>query len=166
MKFTNSAGETNDVFGLFLGVGKSGALVALETFKAARPRTPDMRSSTLTATGWPSAPLPTATLTPSDLTGGGCFGRVSVGSEAPGNEVVLVGAPSTGAEGITGSAYSFAEPTTGWVDMSLPASMLPGSGSVYFGYSISVGGSTVAFGAPNTLVNGVANTGAVYLFTN
>jgi hypothetical protein len=101
----------------------------------------------------------TAELTTSD--NGDCFGK----GLAAVNDVVVVGAPTTGGRGQPGADYTFAKPTNGWTDMSLPASMIGGNGSEHFGLSNSIGGRTIAVGAPDTTVDGIPSAGAVYLFS-
>jgi hypothetical protein len=166
-RFAIAGEQAKNLFGFSLAIGNSGALVAIGDAQGCAVSNPGHAFvyAQPAHSGWPAAPIPTAILTPSDISGGGCFGWVSVG-ESAGNQVVIVGATNTGADQITGSAYTFTEPNGGWINMSLPASMVGLSGSVYFGYSSDIGGRTFAIGAPDTEVNGVNNTGAVYLFSN
>jgi hypothetical protein len=150
-KFTATDEKYLDGFGDLLAVGNSGALVALgsgegQAYVFARE-----------STSWPTAMTQTAELTPSDTSGGG-FGQ----GLAVGNSLVVVGAPNDG----NGVAYSFVEPTTGWADMSLPASMIGGSDASQFGTSSHVGGRSTAVGAPETSVNGNNGAGTVYIFSN
>lgn len=166
-RFAMADEQSNDQFGMFTGIGNSGKLVVLGDAKGCGASNPGhalvyVRSQ---RSGWPASPSPTATLSPSDLAGGGCFGRVAVGGSS-GSQEIVVGAPSSGTGGMTGSAYVFAEPVDGWTSASSPASALGGSGSVYFGYSGSVGGRTFAISAPNTTEDGVLNAGVIFLFSN
>ena len=60
----------------------------------------------------------------------------------------------------------FAKPANGWTNLSLPASMVGEAGSVHFGISNSIGGKTIAVGAPDTPVSADPAAGAVYVFSN
>jgi hypothetical protein len=160
--------QPNDDFGLFLAIGNSGALVAVGDIEGCAASNPGHAFvyTRPAHSGWTAAPSPTATLTPSDLSGQGCFGRVSVG-ESAGNEVVVVGAPTAGGDNQPGAAYVFAEPVTGWADASASASFSPGNVPfATLGYASSVGGKTFAISAPNVGENGVKFAGVVYLFSN
>jgi hypothetical protein len=159
-KFTASDAMVNDSFGAFVEVGNNGALVAVGSPRGCGNSPGSAYVFARPSPWWPAGGTMTQTaeLTPSDSSGG-CFGRVAVG-----NQLVVVGALS--ALSGAGAAYTFAEPANGWTDLSLPASMVGGSGSVSFGFSNSVGGRTTAVGAPGTAVNGNNGAGVVYVFSN
>jgi len=160
--------QPNDRFGLFLSIGNSGALVTVGDIEGCAASNPGhafvyARSA---HSGWAAAPSPAAVLTPSDISGEGCFGRVSVG-ESEGSQVVVVGAPTAGGDNQPGAAYVFAEPGNGWVDTSAAASFSPGNVPfATLGYASSVGGRTFAISGPNADQNGVSEAGAIYLFSN
>lgn len=79
---------------------------------------------------------------------------------------IVVGTPSDQDVGIGGgSAYVFLEPGGGWDgDVAESAKLLPAEPSL-FGWSVALAGSRIAIGAPSHDVGGVANAGAVYVFT-
>lgn len=160
--------QPNDSFGLFVSIGNSGALVAVGDIEGCATSNPGhafvyTRSA---RSGWTAAPSPTAILTPSDTSGGACFGRVSIG-DSGGNQVVLVGAPTAGGDDEFGAAYLFTEPSGGWVDASGSASFTPGNVPfATLGYASSVGGRTFAISGPNSDDGSVSEAGAVYLFSN
>lgn len=159
-KFTASDGLTGDRLGSFVAVGESGTLVAAGTVRGCPGSPGPAYVFAKPTSGWSKTATQSAELTASD--GGDCFGQ----GLAVVKDLVVVGAPTTGGNAQPGADYTFAKPSKGWTDMSLPASMVGGIGSVHFGISNSIGGRTIAVGAPETTVNGTASAGAVYLFSN
>jgi len=169
-KFTVPGEKFQDELGGFLAMGSSGALVVLGDLQGCNYSTdPNNVGHAFVYVrpthGWPASPTPTATLTPSDLTTAGCFAPLAVGGSA-GSQVVLAGASGIWTASTYGAAYTFAEPATGWTDMSLPASMLGARSAQDFGISGSLGGGrTIAVGAFDNLVGGEYE-GAIFLFSN
>ena len=105
------------------------------------------------ASGWADM-TQTATLTPSD--GGGLFCSVSISGST------IVAGTSYNASQQQGTAYVFAEPASGWANMTQTGEIVPSDGRLndYFGCSVSISGNTVVVGAYG--VNGY--TGAAYVF--
>lgn len=157
-RFTASDATGNDSFGSSVAIGNSGALVAVGSTRGAGNVPGAAFVFARPSPWWPTAMTQTAELTPSDISGGAFFGA----SVSVGNQQVIVGAQE--AFSGAGSAYTFTKPTTGWVDLSLPVSMVGGNGSVVFGWSESVNGPSTAVGAPDATVNEIAG-GAVYVFS-
>jgi hypothetical protein len=168
-KFTIPGEQFQDELGSSLVIGNSGALVVLGDLQGCNYSTdPNNVGHAFVYVkpthGWPASPSPTATLTPSDLTTAGCFAPIAVG-ESDGKQYVLAGASGTWTTSTYGAAYTFAEPATGWADMSLPASMFGDSNAIFFGVSGSFGGRTIAVGASDNLVDDQYE-GAIFLFRN
>jgi hypothetical protein len=161
-KLTVLDGQMGNQLGTSVAVGDSGAFVAA----GAVPGCPAVGVAYVFVRppkGWPEAMTQTAELTPADG-GSYCFGN----DIAVAKGLVLVGAPLwRDAEGEIppGAGYSFAEPSTGWLDMSVPVSVLGGDDSGELGYSTSIGGRSSVIGAPLTTVNGGGEAGAVYVFS-
>jgi autotransporter-associated beta strand protein len=106
--------------------------------------------------GWANM-TQTAKLTASD---GGGFDSVSIS----GNTVVVGAEYATvGGNSQQGAAYVFAEPGSGWANMTQTAKLTASDGADgdWFGDSVSISGDTVVVGAPE--VNGAQ--GAAYVFT-
>ncbi len=109
--------------------------------------------------GWTSM-TQTAELSASDATSSADFGF----SSAITGNTVLVGAVN--ARDGRGAAYIFAEPTSGWINMTETAELLaPGavSGSS-FGDSVGISGGLAVVGAPGVTVGANEFQGAAYLF--
>lgn len=87
------------------------------------------------ANGWRNA-TETAQLLPSDPTQYGGFGA-SVAAYGP---TVVVGSPSAGTN-MTGAAYVYQEPSTGWVNATETAKLTTTDGEGEVGYSVAVAGS-------------------------
>lgn len=102
-----------------------------------------------------------AELTPTDA--GGFFGR----SVAIDGNTAVVGAPSAavGANYSQGAAYIFVNSGGVWTQQA-ELTAQDGALGDSFGWSVSISGNTVAIGANGHAVNGTANQGAVYIFTN
>ncbi|HEY6273748.1 MAG TPA: FG-GAP repeat protein, partial [Terriglobales bacterium] len=97
----------------------------------------------------------TAKLTASD---GAYQDNLGLSTSISGNTVVA-GAP--GANSLSGAAYVFVKPPSGWADMSQRAKLTTSEGQAdgELGWSVSVSGKTIAAGAPaiiNTLFPGAA----------
>jgi hypothetical protein len=147
-----------DKFGTFVAAGSGGSLVAVgnqpcctgigKAYVFAKPSTG----------GWPPHMTQNAELTASDY-----FGYDFGSGIAVGNGLVVVGAP--GKDQNVGASYTFAEPSDGWTDMSLPASMVGPDTSGRFGTSNSISGGATVIGAPTSMVNGNNFAGAVYVFS-
>ena len=106
----------------------------------------------------------TAKLTASDGAGYAQFGNaVSIS----GNMVVIGAYDATvGAIDNEGAAYVFAEPGSGWANMTQTAKLTAtdGDGNTQFGFSVSISGSTVVVGANSAYVAGHSRQGAAYVF--
>ena len=154
-KLTASDGMPNDGFGFSVSIGNGGSLIGVGA--PASGGSGPGRAYVFAKTpkgGWPHAMTQSAELTPTDET----RGEFGWGLAVAGN-VVLVGAP------YSGGTYTFAEPVTGWADISLPKSMIANVPTGYFGLSNSIGGKSIAVGAPGTPVSG-DEVGAIFIFTN
>jgi hypothetical protein len=159
-KFTTSDAAPGTYFGYSVAIADSGALVAASNGAGCNGTDGAAYVFARPGTSWPTGGLnQTAKLTPSDISGADCFLPVSAAGEQ-----ITVGAFS--ALNGAGAAYNFVEPQGGWGNLSLPASLIGGSGSESFGSSVSISGRTTAVGAPWTTENGVSLAGAVYVFTN
>jgi hypothetical protein len=115
------------------------------------------------AGGWTSGNQ-TAKLTSSDGQGGDLFGT----SVSLSGNTAVVGAPdaSIGANQVQGAAYVFNKPAAGWANGTQAAKLTASDGNAVaiLGQSVSISGSTIAAGAPNTLIGGDAGQGAAYIF--
>jgi hypothetical protein len=99
-----------------------------------------------------------ATLKPSGLTG-----YYPVGSSvAVSGSTVVLGVP---AAGITGAAYVFTSSGGVWSQQA-KLTAPEGATSDMFGASLAISGGTVVVGGPDAIVNGRANQGETYAFTN
>jgi hypothetical protein len=118
---------------------------------------------TESGSGWANA-TQTAKLTVSDPAAAEYGETVSIS----GNTVV-VGAPyaTLGASTYSGAAFVFTEPGSGWANMTQTATLTASDGEPddYFGYSVSISGSTVVVGAPRATVGCSTEQGAAYVFT-
>jgi len=156
-KLTASNGKAGDNFGCSVSI--SGNTLVVGAFYA--PNTPftDIHGPgaayVFTESG--SVWTQTAELTASDGAAGDWFGRsVSIS----GNTVVVGAYEATvGGNQDQGAAYVFAEPASGWADMTQTAKLIASDGTAYseFGGSISISGNTVVVGAETGL-------GAAYVF--
>jgi hypothetical protein len=97
------------------------------------------------ASGWANM-IQVAELTASDGAAGDNFGwSVSISANT-----VVVGAwqATVGGNSDQGAAYVFAEPGSGWADMTQTAKLTASAGAAqHFGYSVSISGNTIVAGA-------------------
>ena len=151
-KLTASDGAANDYFGHSVAVDGDTAVVG--TFG-------DGPGAAYVYTRQLGAWSRVAKLTASDGSTDHWFGY-SVGVDG---DTVVVGARLHNSG--VGAAYVFIKPPAGWVTTSTAAKLTPsdGAGSDYFGESVAVEGDTVVVGAPSHDENGVAQSGAAYVFT-
>ena len=115
------------------------------------------------ASGWTNM-TETAKLVPSDGANNDVFGT----SVSISGNTVVVGAPNATVGGNVwrGAAYVFAEPGSGWANMTETAKLTASDGAEddFFGNSVSISGNTAVVGA--FLANGVNGTnGSAYVFT-
>ncbi|HOH96124.1 MAG TPA: T9SS type A sorting domain-containing protein, partial [Candidatus Enterocola sp.] len=104
-----------------------------------------------------------ATLTATDLLNNDRFGY-SVGISG---DNIVVGAVNNRNNGIiTGSAYVFTKPLTGWANMTQTAKLIASdrAASDCFGSSVSISGDNIVVGALNE-DNVLQNSGSAYVFT-
>jgi len=104
-----------------------------------------------------------AKLTATDMFVGQHFGR-SVGISG---DNVVVGASGDDDNGdYSGSAYIFTKPSSGWIDMTQTAKILPSDGSFnsIFGNSVSISGDNIVVGACQDNFN-TTRKGSAYIFT-
>jgi hypothetical protein len=163
-KLTATDGQVDSFFGWAVAAADGGALVVSTNVGNCAGNSPAAAYVfARPSRGWPPMMTQTAELTSTD--GFDCFGY-SVGIR---EGQVVVGAPDSAPTKVnqfsTGAAFSFAEPSTGWATMSALPSMVPSLNYGYFGYSTTVGGRSLAIGAPYTTIDGNASAGAVYLFS-
>jgi hypothetical protein len=116
------------------------------------------------ATGWTDM-SETAELSASDETSGEYFFGVSVATTG---QTVIVGAPGTGSSmnPLLGAAYIYAKPKGGWTTTSTFNAQLASSDEAlndFFGFSVAVGSSTAAIGAPHTAGSNTSQ-GTAYVF--
>jgi hypothetical protein len=113
--------------------------------------------------GWASA-TQAGELTASNATTGDQFGWAVAASDG----TVVVGAPGPviSQNTLTGTAYVFTEPSSGWASATETARLTASDGAQgdELGYSVAVSGGTVMAGAPNATVAGNAHQGAAYTF--
>jgi hypothetical protein len=94
-------------------------------------------------TGWTNM-TQTARLTPSDGKGGFMGDSVSVSGDT-----VVAGAPVTGIGSAGNGAYVFVRPKAGWKNSTETAKLGASGGTgLELGFSVSIGGNTIAVGAP------------------
>lgn len=76
-------------------------------------------------------------------------------------QTIVVGAPQ---QSFNGEAYVFVKPSSGWTDMTETAKLTASNGQYedFFGFAVSVSGSTVLVGAPNKPI--AKEYGAGYIF--
>jgi uncharacterized protein (DUF2345 family) len=115
------------------------------------------------AGGWTSGNQ-TAKLTSSDAQGGDLFGS----SVSLSGNTAVIGAPDAaiGANQVQGAAYVFTEPASGWASGTQTAKLTASDGNAVaqLGQSVSISGSTIAAGAPGTVIGGNLGQGAAYTF--
>jgi trimeric autotransporter adhesin len=83
-------------------------------------------------------------------------------SVATSGSTVVVGAPGTSNGSNEGTVYVFVKPTKGWANMTQTAALTASNGapSTELGYSVSISGSTIVAGAPDSN----QGPGAAYIF--
>ena len=103
--------------------------------------------------------IPTTLQSPNP-TDGGDFGAAIAGNSS----VLVLGAPNETASGLSsaGQAYIEFAATGTMLALTDPDPAVNGS----FGYSVALGGGVVAIGAPGMTVDGVAEAGAAYVFSD
>lgn len=157
-KLTASDGVDGDAFGNSVAI--SGDTIAVGAIFANDSSGDNFAGKAYVFTkpsgGWSGNLNQTAELTATDsglLTYMGCSVAVS------GNTVVT---GSYGQNNFQGSAYVFAEPSGGWANMTQTAELTASNGqaSDFFGFSVSINGSTVLAGAPS----GANTYGAAYIY--
>jgi FG-GAP repeat len=157
-KLTASDGQPGDAFGDSVSI--SGPTIAVGAFFA-----PDSSGNSfagkayvfvLPSSGWSGSLNETARLTASDSQ---LLNYMGASIAISGTTVV---AGSYGHNNFQGTAYVFAEPSSGWSSMTQTAELTAsdGKGSDDFGFSSSISGSTVVIGA----VNAAVGKGAAYVF--
>lgn len=109
--------------------------------------------------GWANM-TETATLTASD---GLALDELGWSVATTGN-TIAVGA--YGNQNYTGAVYVYVEPKSGWVNATQTAKLTASGANQhdFVGYSVSMTGSTIVAGAPNTQISAV-NEGAAYVWT-
>jgi hypothetical protein len=115
--------------------------------------------------GWKSTSLPNATLTASDKA---AFTNVSI----DGNLVVAGSPTADGRRSKQGAAYLFVMPAGGWSAMTQTAKLTASDGAIdnRFGVSVSVNGTTILVGSPDSTVGAKCPKdchlfqGAAYIF--
>jgi hypothetical protein len=163
-KLTASDGKTGSWFGYSIAisgstvvVGAPQATIGSNTYQGAayvfvKPKT-----------GWITAQQ-TAKLTASD---GASFDYFGASISIDGSTVV-VGAfdAKVGTNTGQGAAYVFVKPTAGWTNMTETAKLTASDGIMdnFFGYSVSISGSTVVAGAPHVTLGTSYDQGAAYVF--
>ena len=113
--------------------------------------------------GWTNQPQ-TAKLTASDGAQYNYFGE----SVSIDGSTIVVGAMDAAINSVpgVGAAYVFVEPGTGWANGNETAKLTASDGGLndFFGYSVSISGSTVVVGEPHGTVNSNWDQGAAYVF--
>ena len=156
-KLTASDGAEGDNFGYSVSVDG-------ETVVVGANRDDNLTGSAYVfvkpSTGWAST-IETAKLTASDGAGGDQLG-ISVSVDG---DTVAAGASEDFSRNLTGSAYVFVGPSTGWANATETAKLTPSDGANFddFGASVSVEGDTVVVGADEDDDNG-SNSGSAYVF--
>jgi len=114
-------------------------------------------------TGWANAQQ-TAKLTASDGAPFNYFG----GSVSIDGSTIVVGAFDAYINSVpgVGAAYVYVEPSGGWANMTETGKLTASDGVMddFFGFSVSVSGSTVVVGEPHAAVGAAYDVGAAYVF--
>ncbi|MHB8788683.1 MAG: thrombospondin type 3 repeat-containing protein [Desulfobulbaceae bacterium] len=137
-KLTAGDGAENDQFGYSVAI--SG-----DTIVVGAPNNGAAYVFVKPAVGW-STMTQTAKMTASDGAADDYFG----GSLAISGDTIVVGARYNNANGgASGSAYVYAKPASGWIDMTQTAKLTAGDGASgdIFGYSVAISGDTIVVGA-------------------
>jgi len=115
--------------------------------------------------GWAGNLTQTAELTSSDGHGGYVDG-FGISVSISGNTVVVGAYLAWGGNVLQGAAYVFAEPASGWANMTQTQKLTASDGAAndWFGFSVSFSGSTLVVGAPVATVGGNFGQGAAYVF--
>jgi len=113
--------------------------------------------------GWKTTSQFTAKLTPSDS------GINPLGQVAMTSDTIVVGGPNTtvGSNPLQGVVYVFVKPAAGWANMAETAKLSASDGTAYdsLGWSVAIGGDTIAAGAPiKPYLSSKYETGATYVF--
>jgi hypothetical protein len=115
------------------------------------------------SSGWSNANQ-TAELTASNSITGAQFGWAVAASDG----TVVVGAPGPVIQQntLTGTAYVFTEPSSGWANATETAGLTASDGAQgdMLGYSVAVSGGTVVAGAPSAKIGSNGGQGAAYTF--
>lgn len=113
--------------------------------------------------GWMNMPQ-TAKLTASDGAPYNYFGN----SVSIDGSTIVVGAmdATIGSNQGQGAAYVFVQPTGGWANGNETAKLTASDGGLddFFGYSVSISGSTVVVGEPHATVDSNFDQGAAYVY--
>ena len=161
-KLTASDGTSGDNFGSSVAVDGDTVVVGARQDDDNGSSSGSSYVFTKPANGWADA-TETAKLTASDGAAFDNFGR----SAAVDGDTVVVGAFGDDDNGsLSGSAYVFTKPNTGWADATETAKLTASDGAAddYFGISIAVDGGTVVAGAFWDDDNG-DESGSAYVFT-
>jgi FG-GAP repeat len=158
-KLIASDGQPGDAFGDSVSI--SGATIAVGAFFAVDSSGNSFAGKAYVfvrpGTGWAGNLNETAKLTASDSQ---LLNYMGASIAISGNTVV---AGAYGHNNFQGTAYVFAEPSTGWASMTQTGELTAsdGKGSADFGFSSAISsGNTVVIGAPNAF----SGKGAAYVF--
>ncbi len=160
-KLIASDGTSYGYFGTSVGISDETIIIGASTYSA------DVTSSGVAyifekpAGGWKDT-TQTAKLTADDSEVNDHFGN----SVAISGETVVIGSYGNNSKGyMSGSAYIFEKPASGWKDTTQSAKLTASDGTVhdYLGRSVAISGETVIAGAYGDDDNGDI-TGSVYVF--
>jgi len=164
-ELTASDGAAGDSFGTSVSI--SGNTVVVGAKYATVGRNSKQGTAyvfTEPVSGWMTM-TQTAKLTASDGAASDFFGNAVVVS---GNTMVVAAYNATvGGNSKQGTAYVFAEPSSGWSgNLTQTAKLTASDGAAgdLFGWSVSISGNTVVVGARFATVGGNATQGAAYVF--
>ncbi|MGA2257593.1 MAG: hypothetical protein ABSG53_23270, partial [Thermoguttaceae bacterium] len=160
-KLVASDGTANDFFGGSVSISGNTVVVgAWEATVGADSQQGAAYVFTESVSGWANM-TQTAKLIAS---GGAAYDYFGVSVSISSNTVV-VGA--FGASSQKGAAYVFAEPVSGWANMTKSAKLTASDGEAgdFFGISVSISGNTIVVGADNATIGANSQQGAAYVFT-
>ncbi len=172
-KFTTATGTVWSNFGKSVAINANTAVVGAPYYQLSANQ---LRGAAFVFVepkpGWPLNMMPTARLLASDGATGDEFGYVAISGDS---STIVAGAPwnnalNAGKGGQEGAAYVFAEPQSGWVNMTQSAKLTASDGNRpnYFGNAVAISSdnSTIVVGAPNyrTVTPPKISEGAAYVF--
>lgn len=162
-KLTASSGAANDLFGASVAISGNDVVIGAAQSDAFAINAGASYIFSKPTGGWASTNNYHAILHSADIYNGDEFGS-AVDIQ---NNIIVVGSRLDDDNGInSGSAYVFKKPTSGWIDTTQVAKLLPdnGNASAEFGGAVCISGNNIVVGASKSTINNITS-GATYLFT-